>query len=40
MICAISIAMPAYVKEDRDIAPEIDAVKKYSQLISASFRRR
>lgn len=40
MICAISIAMPAYVNEDRNIAPEIDAVKRYSQLISASFRRR
>jgi DNA-binding IclR family transcriptional regulator len=40
MICAISIAMPAYIKHDRDIEPEIDAVKKYSQLISDSFRRR
>ena len=40
MICAISIAMPAYVNQDRSIAPEIDAVKRYSQLISDSFRRR
>jgi len=40
MICAISIAMPAYIKDDRALEPEIETVKKYSQLISDSFRHR
>ena len=34
LICAISIAFPAYIKEDRGIEPEITAIKKYATLIS------
>jgi hypothetical protein len=40
IICAISIAMPAYVSDDRDIEPEIEAIRKYSEMISDSFHHR
>lgn len=38
-IGAISITFPAYINDDRGIEPEIEAVKKYSNLISESFGR-
>ena len=34
LICAISLAFPAYIKQDRGIEPEIAAIKKYAALIS------
>jgi DNA-binding IclR family transcriptional regulator len=40
MICAISITMPAYINDDRGLEPEIEAIKRYSALISESFNRR
>ncbi|MEJ2097398.1 MAG: IclR family transcriptional regulator [Deltaproteobacteria bacterium] len=40
VICAISIAFPAYINDDRGIEPEIAATKKYTALISESFGRR
>ena len=36
MVCAISITFPAYINEDRGIKPEIEAIKKYTELISTS----
>jgi DNA-binding IclR family transcriptional regulator len=39
LICAISIAFPAYIKEDRGIEPEIAAIKKYATLISEALGR-
>jgi DNA-binding IclR family transcriptional regulator len=40
LICAISLAFPAYIKEDRGIEPEIAAIKKYAALISEALGRR
>ena len=40
LVCAISIAFPAYINDDRGIEPEIVAVKKYAALISDSLGRR
>lgn len=40
LICAISIAFPAYIKEDRGIEPEIAAIKKYAALISEALGRK
>ena len=39
MVCAISITFPTYINEDRGIRPEIEAIKKYSELISISLGR-
>jgi IclR family KDG regulon transcriptional repressor len=39
MVCAISITFPTYINEDRGIKPEIEAIKKYSELISISLGR-
>jgi DNA-binding IclR family transcriptional regulator len=39
MVCAISLTFPAYINEDRGIKPEIEAIKKYSELISVSLGR-
>ena len=39
-ICAISIAFPAFLKDDRGIEPEIEAIKKYAKQISDSLIRR
>lgn len=36
MVCAISVTFPVYIKEDRGIEPEIEAIKKYAALISTS----
>ena len=38
VVCAISIAFPSYLKNDRGITPEIDAVKRHAAMISGSFR--
>jgi IclR family KDG regulon transcriptional repressor len=40
LICAISLAFPAYIKEDRGIETEIAAIKKYAALISKALGRR
>jgi DNA-binding IclR family transcriptional regulator len=40
LICAISLAFPAYIKEDRGIEPEIAAIKKYAAQISEALGRR
>ncbi len=40
MIGAISLTFPAYINDDRGIEPEIEAIKRYSALISDTFRRR
>ena len=39
MVCAISIAFPSYLNDDRGIEPEIRAIRKYSASISASLGR-
>ena len=36
MVCAISITFPAYINEDRGIEPEIEAIKRYAEMISMS----
>jgi DNA-binding IclR family transcriptional regulator len=36
MVCAISLTFPAYLNEDRGIKPEIEAIKKYAELVSVS----
>lgn len=38
-IGAISLTFPAYINDDRGIEPEIEAIKKYSALISESLGR-
>jgi IclR family acetate operon transcriptional repressor len=38
-IGAISVTFPAYINDDRGIKPEIEAIKKYSNLISDSIGR-
>lgn len=40
LVGAVSITFPAYVKDDRGIEPEIQAIKKYADLISDSLGRR
>jgi len=40
LVCSISIAFPAYIRDDRGIEPEIAAIKKYANLMSASLGRR
>ncbi|MBN1849898.1 MAG: IclR family transcriptional regulator [Deltaproteobacteria bacterium] len=40
LVCAVSITFPAYIKDDRDIEPEVNIIKKYSSLISRSFGKR
>ena len=40
MVCAVSITFPVYINEDRGIKPEIEAIKKYSELISVSLGNR
>lgn len=40
MVCAVSITFPANVRNDRGLKPEIEAIKKYAALISASLGRR
>lgn len=38
VVCAISMAFPFYIKNDRGIKPEIDAIKRHAAMISGSFR--
>jgi IclR family KDG regulon transcriptional repressor len=37
-VCAVSLTFPVYVDSDRGIEPEISAVRKYSEMMSALFR--
>jgi len=39
LVGAVSITFPAYIKEDRGIEPEIEAIKKYAERISHSWKR-
>ena len=39
IVCAISITFPAYINDDRGIKPEIEAIERYTGLISGSLGR-
>ena len=40
LACAISITFPTYIKDDRDIEPEISAITRYATMISESLGRK